>query len=200
MPTGLAASFGHAFRGLVEVTARERNMKIHVLAGCAVGLLGAEVALPLPSRLALVLAVMVVVSAEMGNSALEALVDLHTKERREEARRAKDAAAGAVLALAIGAVVLALAVAGASWDAIEVAFHRRGAHLVLAAGTVALQGFLLFGNHRSGVLDGIAISTGAVLVAYLGFTGLSAALSVTGALLFALAASAAVHSRFRGPA
>ena len=70
MPTGLFLSFGHALRGLVEVTARERNMKIHVLAGTAVGLLGAEVSLPAASRLALLLAVALVAAAEMGNSAL----------------------------------------------------------------------------------------------------------------------------------
>ena len=48
MTTGLVASFGHALRGLVEVTARERNMKIHVLAGTAVGLAGALHACTLP--------------------------------------------------------------------------------------------------------------------------------------------------------
>ena len=57
MPSGILLSFGHALRGLVEVTAGERNMKIHVLCGTAVGLLGAEVAMPVPSRLALLLAV-----------------------------------------------------------------------------------------------------------------------------------------------
>src|SRR5512137_2162533 len=113
MPTGLLRSFGHALRGLVEVTARERNMKIHVLAGTAVGLLAAEVSLPPGSRLALLLAMALVVAAETGNSALEALVDLHGREIREEARRVKDAAAGGVLALALGAVLVAVAVAAA---------------------------------------------------------------------------------------
>ena len=121
MASGILLSFGHALRGLVEVTARERNMKLHVLAGTAVGLAGAEVVLPPASRLALLLAIALVVAAEMANSALEALVDLHTQERREEARRVKDAAAGGVLVLAIGSVLLALAVLGASRDAVEVA-------------------------------------------------------------------------------
>ncbi len=195
MPTGLVASFGHALRGLVEVTARERNMKIHVLSGTAVGLAGAELALPLPARLALVLAVMLVVAAEMGNSALEALVDLHTKEFREEARRVKDAAAGGVLVLAIGAVLLAIAVAVGNLDLVQDALHRRGVHLVLAAGVLLLQGFLLFGRSRSGLLDGVAIAVGAVLVAFLGFSSLSGALSLAAALLFALSAASAVFPR-----
>jgi diacylglycerol kinase (ATP) len=195
MPTGLVASFGHALRGLVEVTARERNMKIHVLSGTAVGLAGAELALSLPARLALVLAVMLVVAAEMGNSALEALVDLHTKEFREEARRVKDAAAGGVLVLAIGAVLLAIAVAVGNLDLVQGALHRRGVHLVLAAGVLLLQGFLLFGRSRSGLLDGVAIAVGAVLVAFLGFSSLSGALSLAAALLFALSAASAVFPK-----
>jgi diacylglycerol kinase len=197
MPTGLLLSFGHALRGLVEVTARERNMKIHVLAGTAVGLLGAEVSLPPASRLALLLAVALVVAAEMGNSALESLVDLHTREIREEARRVKDAAAGGVLVLALGAVLVAVAVGVASQDAVQGALHRRGVHLLLAAGTLLLEGFLLFGRSRSAVLDGVAMAVGAVLVLFLGVNGLSGALSLAAALLFVLAAAAARHSRVR---
>jgi len=197
MTTGLVASFGHALRGLVEVTARERNMKIHVLSGTAVGLAGAELVLPLAARLALVLAVMLVVAAEMGNSALEALVDLHTKEFREEARRVKDAAAGGVLVLALGAVLVAIAVAVGNFDAVQTALHRRGVHFVLAAGALVLQGFLLFGRSGSSLLDGIAIAVGAVLMIFLGFSSLSGALSLTAALLFALSAAAAVFARAR---
>jgi diacylglycerol kinase len=200
MPTGLLLSFGHALRGLVEVTARERNMKIHVLAGTAVGLLGAEVSLPPASRLALLLAVALVVAAEMGNSALESLVDLHTREIREEARRVKDAAAGGVLVLALGAVLVAVAVGLASQDAVQGALHRRGVHLLLAAGALLLEGFLLFGRSRSAVLDGVAMAVGAVLVLFLGVNGLSGALSLAAALLFVLAAAAARHSRVRAQA
>ena len=200
MPTGLVESFGHALRGLVEVTARERNMKLHVLAGTAVGLVGAEVAMPLPSRLALLFAVMLVVSAEMGNSALEALVDLHTRELREEARRVKDAAAGGVLVLALGAVLLAVAVGVSNQDALRAALNRRGVELLLAAGVLLLEAFLLFGRNRSAPLDGIAIAVGALLVAFLGVNGLSASLSLAAALLFALASASAIFSRARHPA
>jgi len=200
MPSGIFLSFGHALRGLVEVTARERNMKLHVLAGTAVGLVGAEVAMPLPSRLALLFAVMLVVSAEMGNSALEALVDLHTRELREEARRVKDAAAGGVLVLALGAVLLAVAVAVSNQDALRAALNRRGVELLLAAGVLLLEAFLLFGRNRSAPLDGIAIAVGALLVAFLGVNGLSASLSLAAALLFALASASAIFSRARHPA
>jgi uncharacterized membrane protein len=141
-----------------------------------------------------------VVAAEMGNSALEALVDLHTKEFREEARRVKDAAAGGVLALALGAVVVAIAVGVGNSDAVETALHRRGVHLVLVAGVLMLEGFLLFGRSGSRLLDGIAVGVGAVLVSFLGFSSFSGALSLTAALLFALAAAAAIFSRARNDA
>jgi diacylglycerol kinase (ATP) len=200
MAPGILLSFGHALRGLVEVTARERNMKLHVLAGTAVGLLAAEVALPAPSRLALLLAVMLVVAAEMGNSALEALVDLHTRELREEARRVKDAAAGGVLVLALGSVLIALAVALANQDAVEAALQRRAVHLLLAAGALLLEGFLLFGRSRSAALDGIAIAVGGLIVAFLGVNGRSGALSLAAALLFALAAASATFARTRNGA
>ena len=200
MPSGIFLSFGHALRGLVEVTARERNMKIHVLAGTAVGLLGAEVAMPVPSRLALLFAVMLVVAAEMGNSALEALVDLHTRELRDEARRVKDAAAGGVLVLAVGAVLLAVAVAVANHDGIQASLHRRGVQLLLGGGVVLLEGFLLFGRSGSALLDGIAIVVGALLVGFLGLNGLSGSLSLAAALLFALASASAISSRARHPA
>ena len=200
MPSGILLSFGHALRGLVEVTARERNMKLHVLAGSAVGLLAAEVALPSPARYALLLAVMLVVAAEMGNSALEALVDLHTRELREEARRVKDAAAGGVLVLAVGSVLLAVAVAIANDDALRIALDRRAVHFVLAVGVLLLEGFLLFGRSGSTVLDWIAIGAGGLLVVFLGVNGLSGALSLAAALLFALAAAAARFARTRSDA
>jgi diacylglycerol kinase (ATP) len=200
MATPLLASFGHALRGLVEVTAHQRNMKLHVLAGTAVGLVGTEVALPLPSRLALVFSVMLVLAAEMGNSALESLVDLHTRELRDEARRVKDAAAGGVLALAAGAVVVALAVLFGSLDAFRAASRHAGVHAILGLGVLLLEGYLLFGRPRSALLDGVATAVGAVLVSFVGFHGASAALSLVAGTLFALAAASAAFARRSGPA
>ena len=190
MPSGIFLSFGHAIRGLVEVTSRERNMKVHVLAGTAVGLLGAEVALPVGARIALVLATMLVLAAEMGNSALEALVDLHTRETREEARRVKDSAAGAVLVLAVGAVLVALAVAAANLGAIRQALSLHGARFLLAVVALGPVAWLLFGARSAGV-DRAATVLGALLVAFLGATASSAALSLAAAALFVLAAASA---------
>ncbi len=107
----LAQSFRWAWDGLGGAAVRERNMRIHlglgVLASAAASLLplgGAERAL-------LLLAVALVVAGEAANSALEAVVDLVSPAWNARARVAKDAAAGAVLALAGGSAVVLLAVA-----------------------------------------------------------------------------------------
>ena len=76
----LYKSFGYAFAGIFAVVTKERNMKIHCVA-------------------------MVCVALEMVNTAVEAVVDLVTKERKPLAKLAKDAAAGAVLIAAIMAAI-----------------------------------------------------------------------------------------------
>ena len=55
-----------------------------------------------------ILAIAMVLSAEAFNTSLEALTDLASPEHHELARKTKDTAAGAVLLLAMGAVVIGL--------------------------------------------------------------------------------------------
>jgi diacylglycerol kinase (ATP) len=129
----------------MEVTARERNMKVHVLAGMGVGLFGTEVVLSLPARLALVICTALVIAGEAMNSALEALVDLQTVEPRLEARMAKDAAAGSVLAQALGALLVLGCVVAAEWGAVTAFFlaDRWPASLALDVGILACTSILL---------------------------------------------------------
>ena len=188
---GLAASFRHALRGLVEVAARERNMRIHLFAGMAVGVVGSEVPLSLAAQLGLFLCVTLVLAGEALNSALEALVDLHTAEFRHEARRVKDAAAGAVLTLAAGAVLSSAAIVAwsgagflAAWNAGRAAFD--GALLALAA---ALLGLRL---PSAAVLAGGA--AGAGLLAVLALRSVSLPFTALAAALFLWA----VAARWRG--
>ena len=108
---GLFRSFGHAFAGIGRTIARERNMRIHVvvavLAVVACALLRCT---PVEWAIVIVL-IALVFAAELFNTAIEAAVDLETRGRRHPlAKKAKDAAAGAVLVLAICAVVAGLVV------------------------------------------------------------------------------------------
>jgi diacylglycerol kinase (ATP) len=102
----LAWSFVYAWDGVVDTAVRQRNMRIHLAAAGAVCLVASAAPLSLASDLALLLCIFLVLAAEVANSALEALVDLVTRDRDELARRAKDAGAGAVLVLACASVAV----------------------------------------------------------------------------------------------
>ena len=112
---GLGAMFGYAFAGLAEAWRTQRNVRIHaVLAIVAVGG-GIWLRLPAPAWVAVVLAIGLVLVAELLNTALEAAVDLASPAEHPLAKQAKDIAAAAVLvaaviALATGALVVTWAV------------------------------------------------------------------------------------------
>lgn len=107
-----AASFGYAFRGVAAALRSEVHLRLHALATVLV--LGAGLYFQL-SRLewALVaLAVGLVWALELVNTAVEAVVNLVSPEYHPLAGRAKDVAAGAVLAGAAAALVVGLLVFG----------------------------------------------------------------------------------------
>lgn len=104
------ASFGHAFRGIAELVATQHNARIHGVATAAALALAIGFGLSAGEWLAVVLAIASVWSAEAMNTAFEALCDVVSPEHHPLVRRAKDVAAGAVLASAIGAAVVGLIV------------------------------------------------------------------------------------------
>lgn len=103
-------SFVHAFRGIAAGLATQRNLRLHAAASFAVIAAGFLATLAAWEWAAIVLAMAIVWAAELLNTALEALTDLASPEIHPLARRAKDAAAGAVLAAAIGAAAIGLIV------------------------------------------------------------------------------------------
>jgi diacylglycerol kinase len=108
----LAASFRDAFRGIGHAFLTQRNAKIQLAVGSAALLLAAGLRVSL-SQLALLLFVSAaVLAAEIANTAVETLVDAFCPNLHESARIAKDAAAGAVLMLAIGSVAVGLCILG----------------------------------------------------------------------------------------
>ncbi len=109
---GLLASFGYAWRGLIQVCKTERNMKIHLAAGVIVLILSGFFRLSWQEFLFVVLAIALVLMAEAFNTAIETVVDLVSPDYHRLAGKAKDAAAGAVLAAAIFSVVVGIVVFG----------------------------------------------------------------------------------------
>lgn len=109
-PTSFYRSVLHAWNGLIHTVVHQRNMRMHIISGLLVGLVGSGIPLGLAEKVTLIFCVLLVLFAEMLNSALEQLVDLAIQQFDEKAKLTKDIAAAAVLVLAIGTVVLFAAV------------------------------------------------------------------------------------------
>ena len=102
----LYKSFRYAFEGIFACIKNERNMKIHWLAMILVIIAGIVFHISAMKWCICLILFALVMSLELVNTALEAVVDLVTEERRPLAKLAKDAAAGAVLVAAIFAAII----------------------------------------------------------------------------------------------
>ena len=102
----LINSFKYAIEGIISSFKTERNMKIHVLAMIVVIALGLFFKLNKVEWCFIIIAIASVISAELFNTAIETVVDMVSPERNPKAKLAKDIAAGAVLVVAIGAVII----------------------------------------------------------------------------------------------
>ncbi len=105
-------SFKNAYNGLRWAITSQPNFRVHlVLSAIAIGLswffriTRTEFAI-------IIFTILLGLTAELINTALESMTDLITKEWREEARVAKDVSAGMMLTTAIGAVIIAIVVFG----------------------------------------------------------------------------------------
>ena len=101
-------SFGYAFEGIVNTVKSERNMKIHFTFMLAVVVCGFIFRISYTEWLICLTLFGLVTSLELVNTAVESVVDLVTEEHKPLAKRAKDAAAGAVLIAAIFAAIIGL--------------------------------------------------------------------------------------------
>lgn len=102
----LYKSFGYAFEGIGNTILHERNMQIHCTVTILVVIFGFLLKISLQEWFVCLLLFALVLSLELVNTALEAVVDLVTTEKKPLAKKAKDAAAGAVLMSAIIAAIL----------------------------------------------------------------------------------------------
>jgi diacylglycerol kinase len=115
-PDGLwrrrVASFGHAFRGVWSALRSEVHLRFHALATVVVIGLGLHYSLARLEWALVAISIGCVWSAELVNTAIEALTDLASPGYHPLAGKAKDVAAGAVLIAALGAVVVGILVFG----------------------------------------------------------------------------------------
>ena len=101
-------SLGYAISGIIQCIQKERNIKIHLVFMFLVIICGFHFQLSITEWLVCILLFGLVISLELVNTAIEAVVDLCTQEYHPLAKIAKDTAAGAVLISAIASVVIGL--------------------------------------------------------------------------------------------
>lgn len=99
-------SFRYAFEGIFNTIRAERNIKIHLTVTVLVVIFGAALHISETEWFICLILFGLVISLELVNTAVEAVVDLVTEERKPLAKKAKDAAAGAVLFSAIMAAII----------------------------------------------------------------------------------------------
>ena len=108
----LIRSFGHAFAGIGHGLRTQTNLRIHIVAALCVIIAGLLLRISAIEWAILVVTIMIVMSAELFNTAIEAVVDRVGSEPHPLSKIAKDTAAGAVLIGAIGAVIVGLLIFG----------------------------------------------------------------------------------------
>lgn len=101
-------SFKHAFDGVLHNLRTQPNFRFHVFACLSTCLLGYSLSLASHEWLILLFTFNMVFVAEMVNTAIEAMVDLITTERKQDAKIAKDVSAGMVLISAVFAVLIGI--------------------------------------------------------------------------------------------
>jgi diacylglycerol kinase (ATP) len=101
----LGRSFFHAFEGILYATRTQPNMRVHFVIGALVLLATLVLRLDRFYVVAAIILVALVLSLELLNTAVEAIVDLLTVAHHPLAKTAKDAAAGAVLIAAIASAL-----------------------------------------------------------------------------------------------
>jgi diacylglycerol kinase (ATP) len=99
-------SANNAIEGILHAAKTERHLRYHLY--CAAFVLTASYIIGVSRNdfLIISIAVILVLLAEMMNTAVEYVVDILSPEHSEKARTAKDVAAGAVLITAFGAAVI----------------------------------------------------------------------------------------------
>ena len=103
-------SFRYAGKGVVALLRKEHNARIHVVAAVCVIAAGFLFDISGTEWIAVIICIGMVLAAEAFNTAVEYLADVISPGHNEMIGRAKDVAAGAVLILAVCAVIVALVI------------------------------------------------------------------------------------------
>jgi len=180
----LWAAFDFAFQGILYATRTQRNMRVHLIAGSLALFAALELRLERAYVAVVVIVIVLVIALELVNTAVEAIVDLMTVAHHPLAKIAKDASAGAVLVVSMGALIVGylafyegVTAGGAKVSAAVAAVPRNYAFVALAIVGVVTIFMKAFARRRGTPLQGGAVSghaalafAGATLIALLGQT------------------------------
>ncbi|RKG70029.1 diacylglycerol kinase family protein [Corallococcus sp. CA054B] len=192
---GLFASFGHAWAGLIHTVAWQRNMRIHLISGVLVGLVGSGIPLGLAEKVTLIFCVLLIFFAEILNSALEQLVDLAVQQFDEKARLTKDAAAAGVLVLAGGTVVIFAAILINYWETVRTSTDAIFRQVALGLPLAGCATVLVLPQPRPAAVDVLAFLLAMGLLALTVPTSASLVFTALTAALLVIAAAAARERR-----
>jgi len=103
-------SFKTAIAGIQWAVRTQPNFRVHLVLSLLALLGGWFFRVTSVEMLILVFTIVLGLSAEMVNTAIESMTDLITKEWRTEAKIAKDVSAGMMLVTASGALIVALVI------------------------------------------------------------------------------------------
>lgn len=101
-------SLGFAINGIKIATKYNRNIRIHFIIAILVFLSCFILKMPLSDVAIIGMIILLVISVEIINTAIEEIVDLVTKDYKEEAKIAKDVSAGMVLIVAVGSIAVGI--------------------------------------------------------------------------------------------
>ncbi|MBI5876214.1 MAG: diacylglycerol kinase family protein [Chloroflexi bacterium] len=103
-------SFRFAVAGITHTVRSQRNMRVHLLAGAIVAVVGIWLGLSAIEWAIVALTIGMVFAAETMNTVAESIVDLASPGYHPLAKIAKDAAAGAVLLTALAGIGVGAAI------------------------------------------------------------------------------------------
>lgn len=127
--------FRYAYDGLKYALSSQRNMKFHFFISFLVLLLALVLHLPRTDIMFILLAITLVVVAELVNTAIEKAVDLAMPDLHPVAKIAKDVSAAAVLVTAVFAAVVGMIV---FYDPINLLFQRIDAGETYIPGAISI--------------------------------------------------------------
>lgn len=101
-------SFGYALEGISYSFKENQNIKIHIIIAFLVLIFGFLLGFSRYELFTVGLLIVLVISAEMINCAIEEVVDLLVDQHNEHARIAKDVSAGMVLLISLFALIVGI--------------------------------------------------------------------------------------------